>query len=306
MPGIVLHTLLSERALLPWRLRPGTAPFDVLDPVQTTFFFKGSMAPDMGYYPGGFPRLSALAHGSRTADLARELVSTAETDTERAFAWGWVSHVLADVLVHPCIEVACRPAGDAGEERRETSPDPHIRHLRIELGLDARLIARDAGSVRRAWRALGTGPGPAFVSSALHSVHGNQISPADVARSDLAITRFVPLLLRYTTFVAAGARVTAATAPWLPGPGLPPAAAGRPSLAAAAQRAFAAAPLPPPPHLLRFAHRALRAFPALFHHHHETGLARLENRDLDTGLPLPEGFRQIGLAPGDMEGTRVA
>jgi len=294
MPGIVLHTLLSERALFAWRLRPTVAPFDVSDRDQVALFFKGSIAPDMGYFPGGFPRLSTLAHDFRTADLARELVASAESAAERAFAWGWVSHVLADLLVHPFVEAACRPGSEEGDERSDPAVDLHVRHLRIELGLDARLLGRDGGSVLRAWRNLRTGPGPGFVSSAFRAVHGGEVSPAEVARSDLAITRFVPLLLRYTNLVATGARVTGATAGWLPGP----AAATRSLLGSATQLPFAAAPLSPSPQLLRFTHRALRQFPPLFHHHHDTGLELLENRNLGTGLPLPEpcGAREAAQA----------
>lgn len=88
----------------------------------------------MGY----FARPSLLAdavHYVRTTQMARALVACATNDVERAYAWGWVSHVIADIMIHPLINKA------AGRWNRQDRPlsfaDNPSLHLRIELGLDA-------------------------------------------------------------------------------------------------------------------------------------------------------------------------
>jgi len=111
-------------------------------------FRHGSFGPDLGYFPGGFRPLSDLAHALRSGDLARALISSARSPLERAFAWGWVTHVLADTLVHPMV-------GCAVGELRYGSPayfidgdSDQITHVRVEAGLDA-LYAERHPEIRR-------------------------------------------------------------------------------------------------------------------------------------------------------------
>src|SRR5688500_15063891 len=113
MPGITLHFLLANRVLDRWRSAgPGSAggkspderaPFDPHCPRDCNAFLHGALGPDFGYMPGGHRLLSELAHRVRTGELAGRLIRSARTSLERAFAWGWLTHVLADRQIHPLI-----------------------------------------------------------------------------------------------------------------------------------------------------------------------------------------------------------
>src|SRR5262245_18199805 len=105
MPGVTLHLHLADRSLRHWRAE-NSAPFPLDDPAALEAFRHGAFGPDLGYFPGGPTALSDLAHAHRTGDLCRALVQGARTALERAFAWGWVGHVLADLSVHPLIGCA--------------------------------------------------------------------------------------------------------------------------------------------------------------------------------------------------------
>ena len=96
MPGVTLHFLVAQRILDRWRIRDATAPFDLDRPDAVNAFFHGSIGPDLGFFPGGARILSDLAHCVRTGALTNDLVRHARTPVERAYAWGWMSHVLAD------------------------------------------------------------------------------------------------------------------------------------------------------------------------------------------------------------------
>jgi hypothetical protein len=135
MPGIVVHTLLATRALDAWR-GEGSAPFDTNDTRLRNAFLSGAMGPDMGVFPGGEPFVSDLAHYVRTGELTRQLVRQAGSDLEAAYAWGWLTHVLADVAVHPLVN---RGAGELlhGDRDRATPyADDPVAHVRVEVAAD--------------------------------------------------------------------------------------------------------------------------------------------------------------------------
>jgi hypothetical protein len=150
MPGLTLHFALANRVLERWRRASEGAPFDPFDPADVNAFLHGSIGPDFGYLPGGHRVLSELAHGARTGELTTRLIQSARTSLERAFAWGWLTHVLGDRLIHPWIG---RGVGELTRGCRDTfvagATDPRS-HLRVELGVDCHWAARDeaARSVR--------------------------------------------------------------------------------------------------------------------------------------------------------------
>ena len=246
MPGLVLHTALAAAALDRWRAAPATAPFDPFDPRVEGAFFRGSVAPDMGYYPGGAPRLSRWAHHAKPADLTRALLARARTDADRAHAWGWATHVMADVALHPLINRASRvilPEGGHGGQLAV--------HLQIELLLDARLY--DRFRTRLGWAAKAPPPGASVdvLLAAFQSIHGDDVTRLEVKRSDRALTRFVPFLFRLSAALSASSRRVPLSAP--------------------------------PAHLLRAALRVLQDFADRVDFQVATGLATLPNHDLDTG-----------------------
>lgn len=135
MPGPALHYLFAGSVYRRWAAAPIAAPFEPGE-ITRGAFLHGALGPDMGYWPGADPLLGELAHHARTGAFCRALVAEARTGVERAFAWGWVTHVLADVAVHPLVNEAC---GEllAGERTPLWGAGTEAVHLRVETGLDA-------------------------------------------------------------------------------------------------------------------------------------------------------------------------
>lgn len=141
MAGLCLHRELAFR-LREHRRFGQHAPFAIDVPAVWRAFLAGSAGPDMGYFPGGTRLVSDLAHYERSGELCRALVSQAECDRQRAYAWGWVAHVVADQILHPLVNrgVGAYLNGDANREiAYAESPGAHVQ---VELGLDAYWIDR--------------------------------------------------------------------------------------------------------------------------------------------------------------------
>jgi len=142
MPGVTLHFVLADGVVDQWRRTKDPPPFDIDDPDHLNAFHHGAIGPDLGYFPGGDRFLSELSHTVRTGVLARTLVRTARTPRERAFAWGWLTHWLADRAIHPLVG---RGVGEvlhgAPDVFVDGASDP-LTHLRVELGLDCWYAAR--------------------------------------------------------------------------------------------------------------------------------------------------------------------
>lgn len=174
MPGHAVHIELAAR------LR-GLLPEG--DEV-TNALYQGALAPDMGMFPGADHLLSDLAHYVRSGDLARSLVASAKDDVERAYSWGWVSHVLADSGLHPGINRA------SGYVSWSDSREPH---LRVEFGLDFARLAehqwlRQVRLVRM--RELG------FVCNAYRDTYGLELDASRLHRAHAAVTATQRLLFR--------------------------------------------------------------------------------------------------------------
>jgi enoyl-CoA hydratase/carnithine racemase len=143
MPLPSVHFLLARIPLRRWSRSPAHAPFDVTDAAARNAYYQGALGPDMGIFPGGEPILSELAHHFRPNDLTHTLIDGARTDVQRAFAWGWVTHMIADDALHPLIDAeAARTVAASGGD----PTDPVLiaaEHARIELGLDILVRTHD-------------------------------------------------------------------------------------------------------------------------------------------------------------------
>ena len=142
MPGCAVHLELARRVLVAWEARPDDAPFPIGHPASRCTFLFGSLGPDLGYFPGGDALLADLAHCVARAHLTRNLIDSAETDLERALAWGWVTHVLGDIWIHPLINQAVGERVCGHRLPGLTYADDPLTHVRIELGTDAMLPAK--------------------------------------------------------------------------------------------------------------------------------------------------------------------
>jgi hypothetical protein len=284
MPGIVIHTLLAREALAAWRGMDPVANESPLDPSVVGAFFKGSMAPDMGYYPGGARLVSDLVHRFDSADVARYLVDEATTPVEIAFAWGWLSHLLSDVLLHPAINAAARAVAGRGSSQPERIAEERTAHLRVELGLDAYFHDHADEALKSTWTNVATGSTVELAFVAMRRVYGSAVTRADVERSDNALVRFAPWLLQLTRLIARdGVLARQRCRPSILG-------AVRQAAASTVSRsvpflATAVSPETPAPELLDQVTAALTGFGGWFGRYRAVGLQSLDNYDLDTGEP---------------------
>lgn len=105
-------------------------------------FLAGSIAPDVGFFPGGPATFSDRVHHESTGDLVRTLLSLAETPEEVAFAAGWALHVETDVATHPFVN---RLAADPRNQPRQRLG---LWHKRVEWGLDCQVLDASHGRLR--------------------------------------------------------------------------------------------------------------------------------------------------------------
>lgn len=279
MPGIVVHTLLGTAVLERWTVAPGEAPFPTAAAGARAAFLTGCAGPDMGMYPGGVPLFSDLAHYVRSGDLARALVAEARSPVERAFAWGWVSHLLADVLIHPLINLG---AGDAaGGDALTFAQNPGL-HVAVETAVDGfhfprwrdlgltRLAAPPVGEVEHVARAYRDVYGAAIDARAVASVFASWVSwhRISVAMAGSASRRLYGRPrgngLAFRIAHRAGRTLTGVL--------------GRPGLVYALTH-----PIRPSERVADLIARSLTDYPTHFHDLYAGGLPSLPNYNLDTG-----------------------
>lgn len=191
MPGVTVHFVLADRLLDAWADGTAPAPIPLADPGVLNAFRHGAVGPDLGYFPGGWRPLSELAHGLATGRLARNLVREARTVRERAFAWGWVTHLLADRAIHPWIG---RGVGELlhGDRHRFVDGSADLfAHLRVEMGLDAWYAMRAPAVRRRRLRPAFRGEEISFLARAYAATYGAAPDLDRFLRSHRATTRRV-------------------------------------------------------------------------------------------------------------------
>ena len=285
MPNAGVHLLLVGTVLERWRASAMTAPFDPNTPDVVRAFLHGSLAPDIGYFPGGVRLFSELAHLVRPADLARALLGVARTPEQRAYAYGWATHLLADAMIHPLLNEAGGEYLYGDRRRPVSSTEDVITHMRLELGLDAAVLARFPvlGDLRCDGNVSpGTiaGLSQAFLdlygwSPADESLHASHRLSGRLSRIALTVNRVHSSTFRgWPAHRATRALVAAAAVPLL---GLTRGRASAPVLNAVMR------PLPGPPWLVDAVADIVRSFAADFDERCAAGLEALPNVNLITG-----------------------
>ena len=198
MPHFALHMLLASRVL-----EEGLDAVDLFDPALENAFLHGAVGPDMGFFPGGEHLLSLAAHVVRAGDVARTLEATAGTSEQRAFARGWLTHMLADVLIHPIINRAAAALLER-ERTAATMAWHHNAHIRVELGLDAVYVARHPSLRATRLRPFFDGRTARWVTAAFREVHGVEFEAQAVLRSHHQVVRFQRPLLLLERLIAIG------------------------------------------------------------------------------------------------------
>lgn len=291
MPNVTLHMVLADRVLERWERTPSNAPFDTADPGARNAFFQGSFGPDIGYFPGGDVFLSDLAHYVRAGDLTRALVRSAGTERERAYAWGWLTHVLGDQAIHPLVGEAAAELGTGRRGGFVGISEDRTAHVRIEVGLDAHFSERHPGLRDRRTTAVFDRRGVRFLAAAYREVYGLEIDGPLLLASHLAAVRMSNHAL--AAIGVLGSALTSA-----PRSGAP--RGGRRVL----ERALAAVReglgqesmvlaflnlAPPSPWLVRAVESVVESFPDRFASYLGPGLGDLPNFNLDTGRIQVDG-----------------
>lgn len=287
MPQPACHLRLSNQILETWIENPSLSPFDSTDPINRAAFRHGSLGPDMGFFPGAEPFLARLSHRGPTGDVARELLRHANTAVQRAFTYGWVTHVLLDAAVHPHINESA--AGIMGVRLEDASPSAlEHTHIRLEIGLDLTVHRADPSLQRLRLTPLFDSAGVGFISRALAAVHGVSFSHDVIAGAHRRVGQVLgPMLGLQATMAFArvdGAQGAITAAVWS-------ARAGLGTLQAVASRvkgpdsktAAFLRPLRIDHDLSQRIHEAVARFRAEFQSHVESALATLPNYNIDTG-----------------------
>ncbi len=107
----------------------------------------GAMGPDLWYPRLELWRYSDLAHYCETDTLAQNMLSRATTPQQLAFAYGWLSHNVADSVAHPWVNDFV-----GGPFRDMWPPSPEAAkingsHFLIEAWVDGQLFARGSPSI---------------------------------------------------------------------------------------------------------------------------------------------------------------
>ncbi len=143
MPCATIHLVLADCVLEDWRRDPGPSPFDVTRRELREAFLHGALAPDMGFIPGTDRFVSELAHYLRPAKLTRALGEAAAGAVDEAFSWGWVTHVLGDVEIHPIVGRAVGERLYGDRARRVDAEEDVATHVSTEVGLDIAFLRKN-------------------------------------------------------------------------------------------------------------------------------------------------------------------
>jgi len=275
MPCATIHLLVADGLLEEWVERPREAPIDATEPELRAAFLHGSLAPDMGFIPGVDRLVSELSHYVTPIRLTRALLEGAETPLDKAFAWGWIAHVIGDVEIHPIVgrAVGERLYGDRGH-RVDAAEDPET-HVSVEVGLDVAFFKNhprvspppraphfNQTRVGHFQGALARTYGVAW--SAAHLVQGHDRAVRLTCRWPMALRA----LARARRGFSLGARL---------------------ARAGTATRGFFR-PLPPPSWMVSEVSSAIEAFPGRVRAIVAEGLAGLPDRNLETGGPAGTGL----------------
>ena len=288
MAGSYLHLHLATGA---YRSAFGDDP--PRRPVQHAAFLAGSVAPDLGFFPGGPSAFSHRVHHQHTADLVRSLLAAAEDEIEAAFAAGWALHVCTDVTTHPVVN---RRADDLRQERSRQPPSRlDLWHKRVEWGMDCHLLS--VLEPRPLWRTdlhfPASAEGPSLLAMAATQVFKEGIDDGSLRAGWSSTLRWVRRLAPIFAWTGAcrspGRGWTAAAV----GPVLQPLARSLGRLLqdheTREDEAAVLSPEPPPPAFVDSMMEAAKAAVTTFLFHWRDRFENLPNLDLDTGEPVAGG-----------------
>jgi len=129
-----------ERALLPLLKQrfPNATAAELLQ--AHAYAYGGSIAPDLGYQPGGSKLFSSLVHYVRSGDFIANLFDEAKDINDYAFALGCLTHYYADIYGHEIAVNRSVPVLFPKMKLRfgdtVTYADDKVTHQRVEFSFD--------------------------------------------------------------------------------------------------------------------------------------------------------------------------
>jgi hypothetical protein len=288
--------VLADRVLDHWKDHPSQAPFNPGEADLVNAFHQGALGPDLGYFPGGHRFLSDLSHLVWSGELTRTLLSTARTPQERAFSWGWVTHVLGDQAIHPMVG---RGVGELLYGDRETFVDgaqETAAHVQVETGLDAFYSHLFPTLRHRKMSPVFHGSSIGFLVRAYQRVYGVALDPTLFLASHLATVRMSVQGLRTVGIMSTALLVRPVSGPlagarWFLRQALSAVkgGVGKESLLMALLN-----PVPPAEWLVEAVGEVVESFVPRFMVHFQDECRWLSNYNLDTGLVEEPGITHPG------------
>lgn len=284
MPCATIHLLTAGRALE--EIPSGSLPFPTDDPECRSAFLHGALAPDMGFIPGTERFVSELSHYVRTGDLARTLLRHAGDLKEAAFAWGWVTHLVTDLELHPRVGHAVGERATGDRSVRMNAAEDLPAHVGTEVGLDLHFLTRDRSIPRPPARAAFDPVSIEYLAGALEETYGIPFHRARLLETHSKAVRMTARWPRALQVLEWGRGVAGEAARGLRG-WLGRTAAGtgarlvRPG--GAAEGFFR--PLRPPAWLVSDVESLARDFPGRMAALAAGGMDSLLNHNLETGAP---------------------
>ena len=189
MPGPFFHLKLAEM-VYPRFLK--AACLENCGERFWPYFCAGTIAPDIGFYPGGPNSFSKSVHNNgRTGTFLRILKQEVESLEEDIFVAGWGLHALADWQVHPMVDKAAEDFC-SNQDRAEKI----LWHMKLEWGTDCALLeSLDGASL---WRPSIQFPvrknGTNILACVAGKVYSEAVFSAEIHRGYKAISRWLKVL----------------------------------------------------------------------------------------------------------------
>ncbi len=85
-----------------------------------------------------------MAHRDKPADLGKALLKLSTTDSEKAYAFGWLMHIVTDIEIHQLVNRQVAVRFHQGKiSALKFSEDP-LGHHRVEWGIDVFLLKEES------------------------------------------------------------------------------------------------------------------------------------------------------------------
>ncbi len=168
--------------------------------------YGGSIIQDMGYFPFGNVFFTDLVHYVRTGDFVENMIQSAETMDEYAFALGALAHYNSDVFGHPIgtnrAVAVVYPKVKAKYGDTVTYADDPASHIKMEFGFDVLQVARGNYAPESYMNFIGFEVAPKVLERAFLETYGLELKdvfvnlPLAIGSYRLTIRGLIPELTK--------------------------------------------------------------------------------------------------------------